>query len=497
MQMQRTKSPHPRALGNGSHATVSLEAGQGQRIVWSTASSGDASTRASLACLLASVLCFAGCNVPEPPAIGVGWNHTCVIANDADEQRGVKCWGRNPFGQLGLGDREDRGDQTGEMGSNLPWVDLGTGRTTKALAASSGHTCAVLDNGSVKCWGYNADGRLGLGDSTNRGDDLGEMGDNLPTVNLGSGRRAKAVTAGAVHTCALLDDNSVKCWGDGAWLGIGGDSTKDRGPNPSDMGDNLPRVDLGNGRTVKAITAGSSHTCALLDDDSIKCWGSNYSCQLGLGESSGGSTWARGDQPGEMGDNLPTVNLGSGRRAKAVTAGAAHTCALLDDNSVKCWGQGAALGRGEEAVVHRGCDPGEMGENLPRVDLGSGRTAKSVVAGSDFTCAVLDSDAVKCWGANGAGQLGLGATQPRGSFRPGEMGDSLPAVQLGSARTAKSVDAGFLGTCAVLDNDAIKCWGNNREGQLGLGYEYAAPTWDASEGDEPGETGDSLPAVAF
>ena len=99
----------------------------------------------------------------------------------------IKCWGWNLNGQLGLGDTSNRGQLASQMGDNLPVVDLGTGRTAKMISASIGgkHTCAVLDDDSVKCWGRNDYGQLGLGEFSNRGDGPGEMGDDLPFVDLG------------------------------------------------------------------------------------------------------------------------------------------------------------------------------------------------------------------------------------------------------------------------------------------------------------------------
>ena len=94
-------------------------------------------------------------------------------------------WCVDSSGQLGLGDLFPRGDGPGEMGDSLPAVSLGSGQTAVALTAGRFHTCALLDNSSVKCWGYNGDGQLGLGDTANRGDGSGEMGDSLPAVDLG------------------------------------------------------------------------------------------------------------------------------------------------------------------------------------------------------------------------------------------------------------------------------------------------------------------------
>lgn len=190
------------------------------------------------------------------------------------------------------------------MGDALGTVNLGTGRTAKRLVSGSGHNCAILDNNSVKCWGLNTAGQLGLGDTNDRGNNAGEMGDSLPSVNLGTGRTAKDLAAGATHTCAILDDDSVKCWGTNLFgqLGIG-DGT-DRGNNAADMGNSLPTVSLGTGRSAKTLSLGWLHSCALLDDNLVKCWGFNMSGQLGLGDTSG-----RGSAGGQMGDSLPAVDV--------------------------------------------------------------------------------------------------------------------------------------------------------------------------------------------
>ena len=103
-------------------------------------------------------------------------SYTCATLTSGD----LKCWGANDVGQLGLGDTNHRGDQAGEMGDALPFVNLGTGRTAKMISAGVFHTCAVLDNDTVKCWGSNSYGELGLGDKNDRGDQAGEMGDNMP-----------------------------------------------------------------------------------------------------------------------------------------------------------------------------------------------------------------------------------------------------------------------------------------------------------------------------
>ena len=132
-----------------------------------------------------------------------------------------------------------------------------------------------------------------------------------------------------------------------------------------------------------------------------------------------------------MGDNLPAVDLGTGRRAVEISAGELHTCARLDDGQVKCWGSNNSgqLGLGDE--IDRGIQPGEMGDSLPAIDLGTGRSALEIVAGRTSTCTRLDNGESKCWGSNGYGGLGLGDTNYRGDG-PGEMGDNLPAIDFGA-----------------------------------------------------------------
>jgi len=151
-------------------------------------------------------------------------------------------------------------------------------RTAKAIAVGQDHTCVILDNDNVKCWGSdfsNSYGQLGYDDTTARGTTAGSMA-SLGTVNLGAGHTAKAISAGAIHTCVILDDNNVKCWGYNGSGGLGYDDNANRGDGSAGYGmATLGTVNLGTGHTAKAISAGGSHTCAILDNNSVKCWGSN------------------------------------------------------------------------------------------------------------------------------------------------------------------------------------------------------------------------------
>jgi alpha-tubulin suppressor-like RCC1 family protein len=424
---------------------------------------------------------------PTPPSdqrvlqVAVGGGRSCAILSGGV----LKCWGYiGSF--LGIGSDSPHGTAPNTMGDKLPPVDLGTGKTAIQVSVGYTHTCVLLNDGKVKCFGGNYYGQLGLGDTMERGEAPNEMGDHLPGVDLGTGKTAVAVAAGYGQSCAVLNDGSVKCWGGGEWGALGLGDSIDRGGKPGQMGDNLPAVDLGTGKTAIAINAGSGsaayydHTCAVLRDGGLKCWGSNVEGELGQGDRT-----FRGNKPNQMGDNLPPIDLGTGRTAVMVSAGYVFTCAVLDDHSVKCWGSGDETGLGR--IDNRGEQPGQMGDQLPAVDLGTGAKAVAVGAGYTSACALLADGRVKCWGG---GPLGLGDSLPRGS-KPRQMGDYLPAVDFGACQSAQvalgtATSGGSSASCVLLANGTVKCWGAG--GLLGLGD-------NMSRGDMPGQMGDNLPTV--
>ncbi len=389
----------------------------------------------------------------EPLQLALGSEHACALFGD----HSVKCWGKNDHGQLGLGDTLDRGASPESMGAALPTVDLGEGHHAIAIAAGFDVTCALLDTHALKCWGWNSSGQLGLGDTLSRGDQPGTMGDALPTVDLGPGAQVDAVQIGNYHACALLHDGSIRCWGDANASGL----PTSHGASPETMGDGLPATPLGANRTAKQMAASYNITCAILDDDSTKCWGSNGQGELGLED-----TKSHGSAPGTMGDALPAIDFGVGRRAAQMAPSSYSSCARLDDGSVRCWGNGADLGLG--GTKNHGDKPGTMGDDLPAVELGTGRSALSVTTGARWACALLDDHQVKCWGYNPAGQLGQGDLESRGD-EPLEMGDALPSIDLGTGRSALAIETGNFAACAILDTREVKCWGANGHGELGLG----------------------------
>jgi alpha-tubulin suppressor-like RCC1 family protein len=236
-------------------------------------------------------------------AVSAGAFHTCALLNSGN----VTCWGLNDYGQLGYGDTTNRG--SANLGSALQTVNLGTGRTATAIAAGGAFTCAVLDNGTLKCWGYNATGHLGQNSTTTLGDGVNEMGDNLLPVYLGVSRTAKRVYASRRadldYTCAILDDNSLKCWGENGNGQLGVGDNDNRGDAAGEMAA-LGTVNLGTGQTAAQVAMGEMHTCVLLTSTDIKCYGKSNQGQLGDGLG----FYSYGDSSSRMGDNLPIVNLG-------------------------------------------------------------------------------------------------------------------------------------------------------------------------------------------
>jgi hypothetical protein len=211
-------------------------------------------------CLLALPLLHAQIIIPVSN-VTVGGSHACVLL----EAGNAKCWGYGYFGQLGYGNDGNIGDSSAEMGYNLTNIDLGTADggakyLAVQLVAGNHHTCALLNNGNVKCWGRNDKGQLGYGHKNNTGNEPNEMGDNLPPVDLGTGKTAVYLAAGHEHTCAILNDGKVKCWGDGGSGRLGNGGTANQGDEASEMGDSLQNVNLGTDTAVQ-ITAGFSHTC--------------------------------------------------------------------------------------------------------------------------------------------------------------------------------------------------------------------------------------------
>jgi len=318
---------------------------------------------------------------------------TRVVAGDEFvcallEDRTARCWG---FGESG-----QRGDRSfGTFGLVPVPVSGLTGAV--ALAAGYGHTCALLVDATMRCWGENREGQLGNGTTADPG--------TAQPVAVSDITGATAITTGAYHTCALLGNATVRCWGrnDQGQLG-NGTFIRSSTPRPVD------------GLTgVVAISGGGAHTCAVLSDGKVRCWGDNEFGQVG-----DGTTMTSITTPVEV------VGIAG---AVYVSAGWRHTCALLGDSSVQCWGQN---------------EFGQLGDGTSRnsaipVRVPGISNPVAVTAGWwHHSCALLGDGTVRCWGVNEWGQLGNGTTT--GSPSPVTM--SRTGVTWTSSNTAvATIDA--------------------------------------------------------
>jgi E3 ubiquitin-protein ligase HERC3 len=398
----------------------------------------------------------------------------------------MKCWGR-PFltpSEVAVG------TAPGEMGAALPFVALDK-RVRRVRAGSAGPFCVVFEDGGVRCWGNGP-----LGQPTPAGVALSQITTN---VDLGPGVRAIDVAiGGGGHVCAILEGGSVKCWGINSEGQLGlGDAIQRMTP-PADP------IALGAGRTVKALSIGYAFNCAILDDDRLKCWGrgNNTVTDTGQGGELGvGGTAHLGNDPNEMGDNLAYAKLGTNPgtgqpwKVKKVAAGRTHVCAILENDRVKCWGRndgGGHLGSGNSLAYGATL----VDDAIPFVDVGTSSataqpwTVKDLGNGEYAMCALLANNAIRCWGQDaGFGTLGRGGNATIGDGA-GEMGNLLVDVELTPGRTPLSLFAGPLAVCAHVAGSTLNCWGSNQQGVLGQGVPSSGPT--SSRGDDAGELGANL-----
>jgi alpha-tubulin suppressor-like RCC1 family protein len=360
-------------------------------------------------------------------AVAPGWGHTCA----ADRTGAVACWGLNENGQLGDGTTADSSRPVSVYGlhsapaggSAGPAITVAPPATPAATAgilsfsAGASFNCVVMDDGSIKCWGFNKFGQLGDGTQTDR---------SRPVVVAGLTERMAAVEGGGWHTCALTAGGGVKCWGENK-SGQLGDGTTTSRPTPVDVS--------GLSGGVIALAAGFSHTCALTDAGGVKCWGENQTGGIGDGTSQ---------------DRLTPVDVtGLGSGVVALTAGDEHTCALTVAGGVKCWGA---------HTESKG--PYPSGNNMTPGDVpGLSSGVKALVTGSWYNCAVMDSGGVKCWGGNDFGQWGDGTTG----------GGYMPVDILGLPDSTVPWAAGYSHTCGLSASGVLRCWGHNERGQLGDG----------------------------
>lgn len=384
-------------------------------------------------------------------AISIGHRHSCALTTAG----GVKCWGINFNGEVGDGTTTDR----------LSPVDVtGLSSGVAAISAGTSHTCALMSTGGVKCWGAGGSGRLGDGTVTRRLSPVDVVGLPGPVASI---------SAGQSHTCAVMADGTARCWGDNSF-GKAGDG--------SGISQRLTPVAVVGISSVQSIVAGGGHTCATLTSGGVRCWGRNEFGQLGIGQGveysspapvlglangygsvrAGGfhscavtaigglRCWGKNDN-GQLGDGTTTDRFspvhvaGLTHGVAAVTTGEIHSCALLTTGGLKCWGNNGQGRLGDGTALER----------LTPVDV-TGLTSGvlAVSAGTAHTCALTAAGGVKCWGLNTLGRLGDGTTASR----------TTPVDVVGLTSGVVAVAAGDIHTCALLASGAMRCWGSNLNG---------------------------------
>lgn len=339
----------------------------------------------------------------EPPlhTVAVGSLSTCALKANK-----VYCWGENNGGLLGVGSMTRR---------VITPTQVNLGADAVAITGGSAHFCALLVGGALKCWGDGGQGRLGDNTTTPR---------TAPVQVMGLTAGVRAVEAGAGYTCALLADGSLKCWGANFSNQLGSNQSGNKA---------APTPVIGLEADVSTFSAGASHTCAV-HDGALKCWGDNERGQLGNGMSGDTAT-------------IPTAVKVLGLGVTAVSAGGQHTCAI-QRGALYCWGN--------NADGQLGTMGGPLSEPAPVP--GMERDVTAVSAGANHTCAVR-SGVLLCWGDDRARQLGTGLPNPR------PRGDGMlhPVQDFGN--NTSEVVAGDTHTCAWRDGQ-LSCWGSNLSGQL-------------------------------
>jgi alpha-tubulin suppressor-like RCC1 family protein len=337
-------------------------------------------------------------------SVAAGSFHTCAVTTDG----ALRCWGGNGSGQLGDGTFKNR---------RKPVAVRGLASGVVQVTAGEQHSCALLVEGIVDCWGGNWAGQLGDGTRERR---------RVPVTVTGL-TSIQEVVAGGYHTCALTVAKAVLCWGLNTAGQLGDGSRK---------GHRVPVAVEGLDSGVKQIAAGDYHTCALLETGGVRCWGGNWRGQLGDGTRENKRT--------------PTDVTGLPSSVKQLSADGDHTCVVTVQDGVFCWGSNRFGQTGQGATTKAVKRPHHVAR------LGSG--VRSVATGWLHTCAITTSKHVKCWGANGAGQGGNGTWRRI---------LTKPVSTLGLKNGVLQLSSGGNHTCAVTISNGLRCWGWNGAGQVG------------------------------
>lgn len=402
------------AVGSFQHSCA--RDGDGALLCWGRSDNGQLGTSATTDVLFPTRISLANAQT-----LGFGLNHSC-----ATDSGGVaRCWGQNLGGEIGNGTM---------VRQPLPQPVSGLEAGQVEFSGGFQFTCARSGSGVVRCWGGNDSGQLGLGTI--------DAGANAAQAPVTLGAAAISLAAGASHACAVLQGGAVKCWGDngGGQLGPAGTLGTSAGTPIEVTG--LPVA-------ASKVAAGQAHSCALLVDGRVACWGDNGGEQLGVDFNTVNS-------PTPL--LIPTIST-----ATDLSSGPFHGCALLQDGGVRCWGDNfyGTLGSGLSNTT----DPGYFSSPTPVSVVGLPGPASAISSSlSSTNCAVVEGLGY-CWGWNLHGPLGDGSSRTRRS-----------AVQVVlPGKSISRIETGGLHTCALTSDGEAYCWGWNIEGQVGNGNVSNSP----------------------
>ncbi len=347
--------------------------------------------------------------VLAPASVSVGTDHSCALMTDGT----VFCWGDSAFGQVGDG-TTDR---------HLSPVQISGLSGVSAVTAGVQTSCALLSDQTITCWGRNDRAQTG-----NQRQD--QALSPVATLDITA---ATAVSSGLDHTCALLSDATVKCWGSNSYAQLGNASNGSFRPVSVSISDQDGVRTL---TGVTAIASGFYHSCALVRGGTVWCWGWNPFGQVGNGTTNNAQY---------------AVAVSGLSGVLAISAGDFHNCAVLTVGTVKCWG---ANFNGQLGSV---TSP-DTAKSLIPVAVPSLSGVAAISAGGYQTCALLTGKTVSCWGDNTVGQLGDGTTV-----------SSLAPVAVSGLSNVALLSVSNTSACAVLMDGTLKCWGGNESGQIGDG----------------------------
>jgi alpha-tubulin suppressor-like RCC1 family protein len=361
-------------------------------------------------------------------------------AEAAVAETGVVAWGNDEYDQLGVSDTVPNFSLFGNVFEPVP---LGYLSGSSALSSGNSFTLALRADGSVSTWGYNGSGQLGIG--THNGPGLcgfGEDACSQTPVAVSGLSGVVAVAAGGAHGLALLNNGTVMAWGNNSRgeLGLGTVG----GTHDSPVA--VPGLS-----GVKAIAAGDTQSFAVLQDGTVMAWGWNNSGALGVGST---ELEACGSEKKCL--TKPTA-VGGLAGVKAVAVGEYHGLALLEDGTVKAWGNNGAGQLGDGTTTSR---------NSPVAVNGLTEVA-AVAAGQANSMALLADGTVMDWGTNNGGRLGIGTET--GPETCGQFPCSTAPVAVGGSAPATAIAAGSEFSLELLSDGTVRAWGSGIYGTLGGG----------------------------